>query len=551
MTETANTTYSEILRAAVASRYLRGDGIEIGALHSPLELPSNVTIRYLDRMPTNQLKQTYPELSEYELVEVDILDNGETLATISDDAIDFVIANQMIEHCQNPISTIENWVRVLKPGGILYMGVPDKRYTFDCDRPVTSLKHLVRDYTDGPEWSRDSHFEEWTRLVDKFPEDEVAGRAKGLAALNYSIHFHVWTQVEFLELLNYCRSILFLPIETETLQQNGFEFIIVIRKTSEEVKKSYNHSNSHTSLGENPVNKLKIDLGCGSRKKEGTIGIDLIEQPGVDYALNLQTEPLPFPNQSVEYVHSSHFLEHIENAHYVVQIFKEISRVCVDGAQLELWTPYAWSNSAFVFGHNLFFNEDHYLHLCAWNSNFWEKELKARWLLKEVTYIIDPDVLIELYKTNTTLDFALKYYKDVVREFGVFIEVRHDYKGDNLQFKKTFAVERSATKYPVKSSEVGWNQLELEKALEWFSLGEVERSLFHTQQSPTENEQSQSYMQQTQTELNQLQLELQKTQAELLQAQGMINAMQTSKFWKLRTAWFNVKNSIGLATHGQ
>jgi hypothetical protein len=42
------------------------------------------------------------------------------------------------------------------------------------------------------------------------------------------------------------------------------------------------------------VNKLRLDLGCGSRKKEGTIGIDIQAQPSVDYVLNIQTEPLPF-----------------------------------------------------------------------------------------------------------------------------------------------------------------------------------------------------------------------------------------------------------------
>lgn len=219
-----------LLRKQIAFRYLSGDGIEIGALHSPLEIPSSARIRYLDRMPVNQLRQQYPELLQYELVELDIIDDGETLAYVSDISLDFVIANHMIEHCQNPIFSIENWLRVLKPGGVLYMAVPDKRYTFDCDRPVTPLEHLIRDYTEGPRWSMHPHFEEWARLVDKVPEDDVAARAKGLAEINYSIHFHVWTQVEFLELLLYCQSNLSFPIEIELLQKNSIEFIVILRK---------------------------------------------------------------------------------------------------------------------------------------------------------------------------------------------------------------------------------------------------------------------------------------------------------------------------------
>jgi len=220
------------LRESIAYRYLSGDGIEIGALHSPLKVPNGVTVHYLDRMPVNQLRQHYPELSEQNLVEIDIVDDGETLASVLDASVDFVIANHMIEHCQNPIFSIENWLRVLKPGGILYMAVPDKRYTFDCERPVTALEHLIRDYTEGPKWSKSSHFEEWALLVDKVPEPDVPVRAQFVAAINYSIHFHVWTQVEFLELLLYCRNNLSLPIEIELLQKNDIEFVCILRKSA-------------------------------------------------------------------------------------------------------------------------------------------------------------------------------------------------------------------------------------------------------------------------------------------------------------------------------
>jgi predicted SAM-dependent methyltransferase len=59
--------------------------------------------------------------------------------------------------------------------------------------------------------------------------------------------------------------------------------------------------------------------------------------------------------------------------------------------------------------------------------------------------------------------------------------------------------------------------------------------------------------QQLQIQLEQNQIKLQQTQAELavyqdqLQAsQQIISAMQTSKFWKLRTNWFKIKKALGL-----
>lgn len=215
---TPSVSSEQELRRQIASRYLSGSGIEIGALHSPLEIPANATVRYVDRMTVADLRKQYRELAEYELVEVDIIDDGEILLSIADASVDFVIANHMIEHCQNPIGTIEQHLRVLKPGGILYMAVPDKRYTFDCDRPVTSLEHLIRD-AEEPESSMRSHFEEWNRLVNKVPEEQVAASTQHLIDINYSIHFHVWTQAEFLELLFYCRNNLSFTFEIELLQK--------------------------------------------------------------------------------------------------------------------------------------------------------------------------------------------------------------------------------------------------------------------------------------------------------------------------------------------
>src|SRR5207249_5036937 len=50
-------------REAIARRYLRGTGIEIGALHNPLRLPRGVDVRYVDRMTVPELRRHYPELA--------------------------------------------------------------------------------------------------------------------------------------------------------------------------------------------------------------------------------------------------------------------------------------------------------------------------------------------------------------------------------------------------------------------------------------------------------------------------------------------------------
>lgn len=219
------------IRREIAFRYLNGEGIEIGALHSPLEVPRSARVRYMDRLPVDQLRKQYPELEEQYLVEVEIVGNGELLETVADNSLDFVIANHMIEHCQNPLLAIENYMRVLRQGGVIYMAVPDKRHTFDSDRPNTGIDHLARDYDEGPEWSRHGHFEEYARLVDKVPASELEEKTARLIEIDYSIHFHVWTPADFMEMLLYCRQSIARELEIELFRKNGMESIFILRKS--------------------------------------------------------------------------------------------------------------------------------------------------------------------------------------------------------------------------------------------------------------------------------------------------------------------------------
>lgn len=220
------------VRRRLAERYLRGSGYEIGALHIPLKVPRHVNVRYVDRMSIEDLRREFPELRELDVVAPDVIDDGERLGTLPDESADFIVANHFIEHTQDPISTLRNHFRVLRPGGIEYMAVPDKRYTFDKDRPVTMLSHVLRDAQVGPEWSRRGHFEEWARLVKRVPESQVVATARELQDADYSIHFHVWRATDFLELLLHCRS-MGLPLEIEAMERNGHEFVVIMRKSYE------------------------------------------------------------------------------------------------------------------------------------------------------------------------------------------------------------------------------------------------------------------------------------------------------------------------------
>jgi SAM-dependent methyltransferase len=229
-------------RESVANIYIKGKGIEIGALHNPIGLPKSAKVKYVDRMSIRALREQYPELRSKELVNVDIVDDGEHLWKIKDYTQDFVIANQFLEHCQNPIRAISNMLRVLKNRGILYLSVPDKRYSFDIDRPVTSLEHLLRDYKKGPSVSKKQHFEDWVKYIDKIKNDiAVKKQISHLMSLDYSIHYHVWTQDEMLEFIVDLKKKLHLNFEVELILKNLGEMIIILRKTAKKKHKFLPH----------------------------------------------------------------------------------------------------------------------------------------------------------------------------------------------------------------------------------------------------------------------------------------------------------------------
>lgn len=219
----------QALRDYLAKTYLAGEGIEIGALHNPLPVPENARVKYVDRLSAADLRKHYPELASYNLVEPDIIEDGELLTSISEASQDFVISSHLLEHCQNPLSAFSQWFRVLKPGGIMYLAVPDMRFTFDKNREPTSADHILRDYREGPEWSEYQHYKDWVIQNDPAnPELEV--QANHLRQQRYSIHFHAWGQLEILEFMVLLQKELNLHFDVLAFFQNEIEVIFILKK---------------------------------------------------------------------------------------------------------------------------------------------------------------------------------------------------------------------------------------------------------------------------------------------------------------------------------
>lgn len=195
-----------VARRTVAELFLRGSGIEVGAGDRPFPLPIGVTCRYGDIRDQAKLREHFKTNSP---LAADGKIDAQTFAGIAPNSLDFIISAHVIEHLENPIGSILAGLTRLRPRGHYVIAVPDQRFTFDRQRPLTPLAHLLADAQDGGASTRIEAYRDfirWTAMAewgDMTAAHDIEGHAQSLAASEMDIHFHVWTGQTFRELLDY------------------------------------------------------------------------------------------------------------------------------------------------------------------------------------------------------------------------------------------------------------------------------------------------------------------------------------------------------------
>ena len=129
-------------------------GLEIGALTSPLvtskELGVSGEIFYLDHLSTEDLKLKYAAdetVNCEKIVSVDfVCPDGDLKNYVEGNTFDYIIASHVIEHSPNLIKFLRGVLEILNPRGILFLVVPDKRFTFDVNRPETTFGQILEAY---------------------------------------------------------------------------------------------------------------------------------------------------------------------------------------------------------------------------------------------------------------------------------------------------------------------------------------------------------------------------------------------------------------------
>jgi SAM-dependent methyltransferase len=121
-------------------------GLEIGPLHHPVVSKEKAQVFYVDHADTAALTEKYAGHDDVaDIGEVDFVWHDRSLieAVGPTAPYDFVIASHVIEHVPNLVGWLREVADVLRPGGILSLAVPDKRYCFDARRGLTGAGDIL------------------------------------------------------------------------------------------------------------------------------------------------------------------------------------------------------------------------------------------------------------------------------------------------------------------------------------------------------------------------------------------------------------------------
>lgn len=138
------------------------------------------------------------------------------------------------------------------------------------------------------------------------------------------------------------------------------------------------------------IKELKLHLGCGKHPLEGWVNLDQIALEGVDVVFDLndcKNKPLPFEDNSVDYIFASHVLEHIQDT---LSLMEELYRVTKPGGEAVFRMPYGSSDDAYE---NPTHVRPYFLNSFGYFSQpfYWREDYgyKGDWKTKVIILILD------------------------------------------------------------------------------------------------------------------------------------------------------------------
>ncbi|MAN97525.1 MAG: hypothetical protein CMN18_06815 [Roseovarius sp.] len=122
-------------------------GVEIGPFDRPLLTRPDWNVRYADVSSTSELRRladNSPLRHADRVVEVDYVLKGISLPqAISGASVRYIFGSHVYEHIADLLGFLRQLAAEMGPGGAIIGAFPDRRYTYDIDRPRTTLGQFI------------------------------------------------------------------------------------------------------------------------------------------------------------------------------------------------------------------------------------------------------------------------------------------------------------------------------------------------------------------------------------------------------------------------
>lgn len=122
--------------------------LEIGAFDSPTFITNlGDRVKYLDWFSADELFEQHkdnPRRLVSNIVDVDYVIKNHEFADEIGERFDLIAAAHVVEHVADVVSWLQQLQTLLTERGLIYLSVPDRRYTFDFYRRTSSLLEIIR-----------------------------------------------------------------------------------------------------------------------------------------------------------------------------------------------------------------------------------------------------------------------------------------------------------------------------------------------------------------------------------------------------------------------
>lgn len=147
---------------------------------------------------------------------------------------------------------------------------------------------------------------------------------------------------------------------------------------------------------------------------------------------------------------------------------------------------------------------------------------------------------VEADSDAQTVQFILKAVPSSVEERYAFVREQHSQLIEREE-KLLSQVESVNQELEQTQDKLEQSQSQLQQ-----TRTELERSQAHLEKFYSQLEQDKSQLEQKQKEIVQLQTQIQESSTQLRRSQTTIYAMESSKFWQLRSLWFRFRHALGV-----